>query len=92
MPVAVEETCLFRGILDGFVKSDERFSIELITSRFIFDVIARVFNFPLHAQSEEGIPILNDLKDMITLAEAGLSWTPVVKVKAFFRKRVVKWR
>ena len=58
-------------------------------SKLIFDAIARiVFNFSLHAQTK-GSLYLDDLRELIRLAEAQFSWSPVIKVKAFFRRRVI---
>jgi cytochrome P450 len=84
-----DETMLFRGTLDRLSRSGETFSLEETAGRLIFDVIARiVFNFSLHAQTR-GSSYLDDLREMIKLAEAQLSWSPFVKVKTFFRRQII---
>jgi cytochrome P450 len=84
-----DETMLFRSTLDRLAQSGEAFSLEDTAGRLVFDIIARiVFNFSLHAQTT-GSSYLNDLREMLKLAEAQLSWSPFVKVKAFFRRSII---
>ena len=90
--VMVEESLRFRETLSKFSDSKEIFSLENKVAELVFDVIARlVFNFSLNAQTQ-GSENLNDLREMVKLAEAQLSWSPVVRVKAWFRRRVVLGR
>ena len=91
VPVLLDEVKNFRAKLKQLAASGEVFSMEDVSSRLIFDVIGRVvFNEELGAQSEGGgSRILADLKEMVTLAEAGLSMNPMVKLKARLRKSTV---
>lgn len=90
--VIVDECELFRVNLDKHAHAGETFSMEETAAKLIFDVIARiVFNFSLNAQTS-GSADLTDLRDMIKLAEAQLSWNPLVKAKAFFQRKVVSKR
>ena len=87
--VMADETLLFRDTLDRLADSGEVFSMEETAAKLIFDVIARiVFNFPLHAQTK-GSPYLADLREMIHLVEAQLSFNPWVRIKAFFKRRII---
>lgn len=87
--VMVEELKHFRNALDGLSKSGEAFSMEDTSAKLIFDIIARIiFNFPLHAQTT-GSSYLNDLREMVHLAEAQLSLNPFVKLKAAWEKRAI---
>ena len=87
--VMADETLLFRNTLDRLADSGEVFSMEETAAKLIFDVIARiVFNFPLHAQTK-GSPYLADLREMIHLVEAQLSFNPWVRIKAFFKRRII---
>jgi cytochrome P450 len=93
--VMVEEGMHFRNTLDGLVKSGEVFSMEATAMKLIFDVITRiVFNFSLNAQTEgsSGSSTLNDLREMIHLAESQLSFNPFVHLVTFFKKRSVLGR
>ncbi len=93
VPVLVQEVTHLRARLDQLAESGEVFSMEDVVSRLIFDVIGRVlFNERLDAQGEGGSQILSDLKEMVKLAEAGLSMNPIVKLKAKLRKRTVLGR
>src|ERR1019366_9232803 len=75
--------------LDEYARTGEVFSMEEASAKLIFDVIARiVFNFPLHAQTQ-GSQYLNDLREMVKLMEAQFSFNPLVKLKAFFRRRTI---
>lgn len=87
--VMADETLLFRDTLDRLADSGEVFSMEETAAKLIFDVIARiVFNFPLHAQTK-GSPYLADLREMIRLVEAQLSFNPWVRIKAFFKRQII---
>lgn len=87
--VMIEEVQRFRSKLDQLAATGEVFSMEKIAAKLIFDVIARiVFNFSLHAQTQ-GCQELEDLHEMIALSEAQLSFNPLVKIKAWWRKRTV---
>jgi cytochrome P450 len=88
----VEECQLFRSSLDKLAGSGEVFSMEDLGSKLVFDVIARiVFNFRLNAQTE-GSAYLDDLKEMIVLSEAQLSFNPLVKIRAWLRRKVLLGR
>lgn len=87
--VFLEETMRYREILDEQVQSGGVFSLEDTTAKLIFDIIGRVLlNTNLHAQTK-GSFLLNDLHEMIRLAEAQLSFNPFVKISAFFKRRTV---
>ena len=93
--VIVEEGTHFRDTLDGLVKSGEVFSMEETAMKLIFDIITRiVFNFSLNAQTEgsAGSSTLNDLREMIHLAESQLSFNPFVHLVTFFKRRSVLYR
>ncbi|KAG9231339.1 cytochrome P450 [Amylocarpus encephaloides] len=86
-PVMVDECLTFQKTLDRYADSGEVFSMVNEGGKLIFDVIARlVFNFSLHAQTE-GSQDLEDLKAMVGLAEAALSWDPILKLKTFLPRR-----
>jgi len=90
--VITEETLIFRETLKDLAKTGEVFSMEEISSKLIFDIIARiVFHFPLHAQTE-GSQYLSDLREMVHLVEAQLSFNPLVKIKAFFKRQATMKR
>jgi cytochrome P450 len=90
--VMVEETMHFRNALDGLAKTGEVFSMEETSMKLIFDVITRiVFSFSLNAQTE-GSSYLDDLREMIHLAENQLSFNPFVHLMTFFKKRKVLGR
>ncbi|KAF2429661.1 cytochrome P450 [Tothia fuscella] len=89
----VEETLEFRRALDKLAESEELFSMEDVSAKLVFDIIARVvFNYSLHAQTK-GSQVLEDLRQMVKLAEnAAFSWSPVDKVKTWFARRKVLGR
>lgn len=85
----IDETLHFRNTLDRLAKSGEVFSFEEESAKLIFDVTARlVFNVPLYAQTK-GSSYLNDIREMIRLAESQLSWDPIVQFKTFFRRQII---
>jgi cytochrome P450 len=87
--VIVEECLIFRATLDKLAQSGEVFSMEETSAKLIFDVIGRiVFNIPLHAQTK-GSSYLKDFRDMIHLADAQFSWSPLVKISAFFKRKTI---
>ncbi len=87
--VIADETMLFRDTLDRLVQTGEVFSMEDTSAKLIFDIIARiVFNFSLHAQTKRS-SYFNDLRDMIHLTEAQLSWNPFVKIETLFKRRII---
>lgn len=87
--VVVEECMIFRDTLDTLAQTGEVFSMEEVSAKLFFDVIARVvFNFRLHAQTK-GSSYLKDFRDMISLGEAQLSWNPFVKLKAIFKRKII---
>jgi cytochrome P450 len=90
--VIVDEGMHFRNTLDELVKSGEVFSMEETAMKLIFDVITRiVFNFSLNAQTEgsSGSSTLDDLREMVRLAEAELSLNPFLHFVTFFKRRSV---
>lgn len=87
--VMTEEVLIFRNTLDEYAKTGEVFSLEETAAKLIFDVVARiVFHFPLHAQTQ-GSQYLNDLREMVHLVEAQFSFNPLVKIRAFIRRRMI---
>lgn len=87
--VVVDECMLFRDTLNKLAQTGEVFSMEETSAKLVFDVIARiVFNTPLYAQTK-GSAYLTDLRDMIQLADAQLSWNPFVKMRAFFKRKTI---
>jgi cytochrome P450 len=87
--VMTEEVLIFRNTLDEYAKTGEVFSLEEASAKLIFDVIARiVFHFPLHAQTQ-GSKDLNDIREMIELLDARFSYSPLVKIKAFVKRRAI---
>jgi len=87
--VMTEEVLIFRNTLDEYAKTREVFSLEEIAAKLSFDIVARtVFHFPLHAQTQ-GSQYLNDLREMIQLMEAQFSFNPLVKIRAFIRRRAI---
>ncbi len=85
----VDETMLFRDILDDLALNDNIFSMEETAARLVFDIIGRiVFNFPLHAQTR-GSRYLDDFHELIHLVEAQLSWNPINKLRSFVRRQVM---
>ena len=87
--VMTEEVLIFRNTLNEYAKTGEVFSLEETAAKLIFDVVARiVFHFPLNAQTQ-GSQYLNDLREMVRLMEAQFSFNPLVKIKAFFRRRTI---
>jgi len=90
--VITEETLIFRSTLNDLAKTGEVFSMEETSAKLIFDVIARiVFHFPLHAQTQ-GSQYLSDLREMVHLVESQLSFNPLVKIKAFFKRQATMKR
>ncbi|KAG0646995.1 Cytochrome P450 monooxygenase aflN [Hyphodiscus hymeniophilus] len=88
----VEECEHFRSSLDKLAMSGKTFSMEALGTRLVFDVIARVvFNLSLNAQTK-GSTYLDDLMEMIALSEAQLSFNPVVKMRAWLRRKHVLGR
>lgn len=90
--VMVEEAMHFRNTLDKLVESGEVFSMEETAMKLIFDVITRiVFNFSMNAQTEgsSGSSTLEDLREMVHLAENQLSFNPWVHMVTFFKRRSV---
>jgi hypothetical protein len=82
----------FRNTLNQLAKSGEVFSMEETAMKLIFDIITRiVFNFSLNAQTEgsSGSSTLDDLREMIRLAESQLSFNPLVHLVTFFKRRTV---
>ncbi len=89
IPVMTEEALIFRNTLDDYAKTGEVFSMEETAAKLIFDIVARiVFHFPLHAQTQ-GSQYLNDLREMVKLMESQLSFNPLVKIRAFIRRRII---
>ncbi|KAF2098084.1 cytochrome P450 [Rhizodiscina lignyota] len=87
--VFVDECMHFRNTLDQLAKTGETFSMEDTSAKLVFDIIGKIlFNFSLNAQTE-GSSYLEDLREMIHLAENQLSWNPFVHISTFFRRRVV---
>jgi cytochrome P450 len=87
--VMTEEILIFRSTLDEYAKTGEVFSLEEASAKLFFDVIARiVFHFPLHAQTQ-GSKDLNDIREMIELLDARFSYSPLVKIKAFVKRRAI---
>lgn len=89
LSVMTEEIMTFRETLDRLADTGEVFSMEDISGKLIFDIIARViFHFPLHAQTQ-GSPYLTDLREMVRLTEAQFSFNPLAKIKTLFQKRSI---
>ena len=89
IPVMTEEALIFRNTLDDYAKTGEVFSLEETAAKLIFDIVARiVFHFPLHAQTQ-GSQYLDDLREMVKLMEAQFSFNPLVKIRAFIRRRII---
>ena len=93
-PIMVEECILFRDALEKRAGTGRPFSMMDLGARLIFDIIARaVFNFPLHAQTT-GCQYLDDLQEMIHLAEGQLNdpavaFNPVTLIKVWWRRRTI---
>ncbi|KAL6357151.1 hypothetical protein LRP88_10770 [Fusarium phalaenopsidis] len=92
----VDECVQFRKNLDKLAATGEVFSMEHLSARLIFDVIARiVFNFPLHAQTT-GSQDLEDLRELILLVEGQsditIAYNPVEQIKRWWRRRQVLGR
>ena len=87
-----EECEKFRSALNELSPTGKVFSMEDLGGRLVFDVIGRVvFNVSLNAQME-GSPYLNDLREMIALAEAQSSFSPLIKARAWWRRKFVLGR
>jgi cytochrome P450 len=90
--IIIEECLTFRSTLRKLAQSGQPFDMEAKGAELIFDVIARIiYNQPLSAQ-KSGSQTLSDLRELVHLVEAGLSMNPLVKVKAWWRRKVVKER
>lgn len=93
-PIMVDECNLFREALDKRSGTGQPFSMMDLGARLIFDIIARaVFNFPLHAQTT-GSRYLDDLHEMIHLAEGQLTdasviYNPIKRIKVWWRRRAI---
>jgi len=88
-----DECMLFRKTLNHLADTGETFSMEHTAMKLVFDVIARVvFNTPLNAQTQ-GSQYLDDLREMISLAEELfdplVAMNPIARIRIFFRKRQV---
>src|SRR6201999_1542277 len=89
IPVMTEEVLIFRDTLGKLAKTGEVFSMEDCSAKLIFDIIARiVFHFPLNAQTQ-GSQYLSDLREMVHLVEAQFSFNPLIKIKAFLRRKAI---
>ena len=90
--VIQEETLRFRSTLEQFAKSGESFSFEDEAAKLIFDVISRVvFNFSMGAQ-QHGSQTLDDLKQLMKLAESQMGFNPFLKTRAAFKRRAIHKR
>lgn len=88
--VILEECELFRAALDKYAGTGETFSMEEAGSRLTFDVIARVvFNVRLFAQTTGG-EYLDDLKEMIRLADGAtdisVQFNPVARLRLWWQR------
>ncbi|KAL7782117.1 cytochrome P450 [Trichoderma ceciliae] len=91
--VIVDECVLFREALDRRAASGEVFSMEEMGAKLVFDIIARVvFNTSLHAQTT-GSSYLEDLREMIHLAEGltdiSVAFNPIAQVTLWWKRRRV---
>lgn len=87
--VIQDETMHFRETMGRLADSGRPFSMEKESAKLIFDVIARViFNFSLNAQTE-GSQTLDDLRELVKVANAQLSFNPIVRLKARLRRRTI---
>lgn len=90
--VIAEEGMHFRDTLNELARVEGVFSMEETAMKLIFDVITRiVFNFSLNAQTK-GSSTLDDLREMVHLAENQLSFNPFVHLVTFFKRRSVLGR
>lgn len=92
----VDECIEFRKTLDKLCETGEVFSVEHQTAKLVFDVIARVvFNYPLNAQLQ-GSQDLEDLREMIDLAEGAMdimiAYNPIAQIRIWWRRRQVLGR
>ncbi|KAI5459234.1 cytochrome P450 [Mariannaea sp. PMI_226] len=92
----VDECQPFRRNLDKLAETGEVFSLEQVGAKLVFDIITRVvFNFSLHAQTK-GSQDLEDLREMITLAEGAsditVAYNPVAQIRVWWRRRQVLGR
>ena len=86
--IIVDECAVFRLNLDKRFKTGELFSLEDLSAKLIFDVIARViFNFPLNAQTTDSQQ-LHDLHELVDLAEGQADITVAYNPIEQFRR----WR
>lgn len=87
----VDECTVFRTNLDKRVASGESFSMEDLSAKLIFDVIAKVvLNLPLNAQTVESQE-LHDLHELVDLVEGQADITvqlnPVKQLHRWWRRR-----
>ncbi|KAK6077837.1 sterigmatocystin biosynthesis P450 monooxygenase stcS-like protein 1 [Seiridium cupressi] len=86
-----DETMLFQERLRELATSGV-FSLEKEIGKLIFDIIGQiVFNFPLHAQTQ-GSSYLDDLKEIQELVNQSLTMNPLLKLKVWMKKDVVRRR
>lgn len=92
--IIVEECELFDKTLEKRAGTGAPFSMLDLTSKLIFDIMARtVFNARVHAQTT-GSQYLTDLHEMIHLAEGRLTdpmvaYNPVKRLKVWWKKRQI---
>lgn len=90
----IDEIALFQKTLEKRAEDGKAFSMEKESAKLIFDIIARsVFNFRLHAQTT-GSQDLDNLHEMIRLAEGQLNnpavvYNPVKRIKVWWQRRRV---
>lgn len=89
--VMVDECTIFRSSLERLVTTGEVFSMEDLSAKLVFDIIARtVFNFPLHAQTKDSQE-LRDLHELVDLvhgeADITIKFNPVLQVQRWWRRR-----
>jgi cytochrome P450 len=92
----VDECAIFRTNLDKRVKTGELFSLEDLSAKLIFDVIARVvFNFPLNAQTTNS-QHLQDLHELVALVEGQaditVAYNPVEQFRRWRRRSALSKR
>jgi cytochrome P450 len=90
--IIVDECLTFRDTLSNLASTGEVFNMEDKGAELIFDVIARiVFNFPLEAQ-KKGSQTLSDLRELVSLTEARMSFNPLDKFKIWWRRGAITKR
>lgn len=93
----IDECELFRQTLAAHAAKGKAFSMEEAAGKLIFDVVARaVFDFSLNAQTT-GSVYLDDLKEMIKLAEGqfqdpAVIYNPLVRYRVWKRRRQILGR